>query len=86
MSYARTWAGRQNEIYSRLVEEARRVADQEERMKLYQQANRILIEEAPILPLACERDHLLIQPWVNRYPTAALETSFWKDIVIEPHE
>jgi oligopeptide transport system substrate-binding protein len=84
VSYARTWAGWRDETYGRLVEKARRVADQEERMRLYRQAEEILVEEAPILPLTYERDHLLVKPWVSRYPTTALETSFWKDVVIEP--
>jgi ABC-type oligopeptide transport system substrate-binding subunit len=53
-------------------------------MKLYRQADRILVEEAPILPLTYERDHLLVKPWVIRYPTAAIKRSFWKDVVIEP--
>jgi oligopeptide transport system substrate-binding protein len=83
VGYARTWAGWRNETYDRLVEKARRVADQEERMKLYRHAERILVEEAPILPLAYERDHLLVKPWVKRYPTSGIKTAFWKDVVIE---
>ena len=39
--------GWQNEDYDRLVEGARRVMDQEERMRMYQQADWILVEEAP---------------------------------------
>jgi ABC-type oligopeptide transport system substrate-binding subunit/DNA-binding SARP family transcriptional activator len=84
VSYARTWAEWRHETYTRLVEKARRVADQEERMRLYRRADKILVEEAPILPLTYEQDHLLVKPWVSRYPTSAVQTSFWKDVVIEP--
>jgi oligopeptide transport system substrate-binding protein len=74
-----------NEAYDRLVEEARRVTDQGERMKLYGQADRILVEEAAIVPLTYERLHLLVKPWVRRYPTSAIKYWFWKDVIIEPH-
>jgi ABC-type oligopeptide transport system substrate-binding subunit len=74
-----------NEAYERLVEEARRVTDQGERMKLYGQADRILIEEAAIMPLTYARHHLLVKPWVRRFPTAPLRGWFWKDVIIEPH-
>ena len=57
--------------------------DQEERMELYQQADRILVQEAPIMPLIYGRLHLLVKPWVRKYPTSAIEQRFWKDVVIE---
>jgi oligopeptide transport system substrate-binding protein len=75
----------QNEAYERLVEEARRVTDQGERMKLYGQADRILVQEAAIMPLCYHRQHLLVKPWVRRYPTSAIKWWFWKDVIIEPH-
>jgi len=59
--------------------------DQEERMRMYQQADRILIEEAPILPLAYGRFHMLVKPWVRRYLTSPLRWWYWKDVIIEPH-
>jgi ABC-type oligopeptide transport system substrate-binding subunit/DNA-binding SARP family transcriptional activator len=74
-----------NDAYEGLLEEARRVMDQEKRMKLYQQADRILVEEAPIIPLTHMRMHLLVKPWVSRYPTSAIRYWFWKDVIIEPH-
>jgi ABC-type oligopeptide transport system substrate-binding subunit len=78
-------AGWQNDVYDQLVEDARRVADQEERIRMYQQADRILVEEAPILPLVYWRFHLLVKPWVRRYPTSPIKMRFWKDVIIEPH-
>jgi oligopeptide transport system substrate-binding protein len=75
-----------NEAYDRLVEEARRVTDQGERMKLYGQADRILVEEAPIMPLMYARQHILVKPWVSHYPTSGImRRDFWKDVIIEPH-
>ncbi len=75
----------QNEAYDGLVEEARRAMDQEERMKLYHQADRILVEEAPIMPLQYPWWPLLVKPWVSKYPTSPMRRNFWKDVMIEPH-
>jgi oligopeptide transport system substrate-binding protein len=74
-----------NKAYDKLVEEARRVMDQAERMKMYRQADRILIEEAVVLPLTHERSHRLVKPWVRKYPTSKSKTRLWGDVIIEPH-
>jgi ABC-type oligopeptide transport system substrate-binding subunit len=75
----------QNDRYDALVEEARCITDQEERMNLYRQADRILIEEAVLMPLYYGRVNLLVKPWVTRHTVSALGEWFWKDVVIEPH-
>jgi ABC-type oligopeptide transport system substrate-binding subunit/DNA-binding SARP family transcriptional activator len=77
--------GWRDEAYDRLVEKARRTMDSAKRLALYQQADRMLIEEAPIMPLAHGRTHLLVKPWVSSLPTAPDRWWFWKDVVIEPH-
>ncbi|MBN1137098.1 MAG: hypothetical protein JXM73_10950, partial [Anaerolineae bacterium] len=74
-----------NPTYNELVERARRGTDQGERMALYAQADRLLIEEAVLLPGTYARAHLLVKPWVSRYPTLPVPRHFWKDVVIEPH-
>jgi oligopeptide transport system substrate-binding protein len=74
-----------NEAYDRLVEEARKVSDQGERMEMYQEADRILVDEAAIMPLTYSRIHMLVKPWVSKYPTSATGDRFWKDVIIEPH-
>jgi ABC-type oligopeptide transport system substrate-binding subunit/class 3 adenylate cyclase len=76
-----------NEEYDRLVEEARRVLDQEERMDLYSQADRILVlEEAVIIPLTYMWSHLLVKPWVRKLPKSAINEWLWKDFVMEAHD
>jgi len=52
---------------------------------MYQQAELILVQEAPILPLYHLRSHLLVKPWVRRYPTSPMKLWFFKDVIIEPH-
>ena len=71
--------------YTELVERAQRSLDQAERMQLYARAERILADEAPILPLFYERNHMLVKPWIRGFPSSAMEEVFWKDVVIEPH-
>jgi ABC-type oligopeptide transport system substrate-binding subunit len=65
-----------NDTYYRLVEKARHVSDQ---------AERILIGEAAILPLTYLQMHLLVKPWVKRFPVSPRKWWFWKDVIIEPH-
>jgi ABC-type oligopeptide transport system substrate-binding subunit len=79
-------SGWRDDTYDELVERARRLTDQAERMRLYQRADRILMEEAAIIPISYERLPLLVKPWVRRFPTSATGSRFWKDIVIEPHQ
>jgi ABC-type oligopeptide transport system substrate-binding subunit len=74
-----------HEAYDELLERARRATEQEERMDVYRQADRILVEEAVVLPLCYGQQQLLIKPWVRRYPVAAEHFVFWKDVIIEPH-
>ncbi|KPL21793.1 MAG: hypothetical protein AMJ93_08785 [Anaerolineae bacterium SM23_84] len=75
----------QNEGYNELVQKARQVSDQKERIRLYREADRILIEGAAVMPLVYFRAHFLVKPWVIKYPASALRAFFWKDVIIEPH-
>jgi oligopeptide transport system substrate-binding protein len=81
----RRWSRWLNQAYEGLIEEARSALDQSRRMKLYGRADRILVEEAAIVPLTYGREHLLLKPWVSRFPISAIRPWFWKDVIIEPH-
>jgi ABC-type oligopeptide transport system substrate-binding subunit len=83
---AERWTGWRHDGYALLVEQARRSADQRARMEMYRQADRIVIEEALIMPLTYARTHRLLKPWVKKYPTSPIRDWFWKDVIIEPHE
>jgi oligopeptide transport system substrate-binding protein len=74
-----------HETYRVLVEDARQAMDQNKRMRLYAQAERILAEQVPFLPLTYNRWHTLLKPWVKRYPVTPTGIEVWKDVVIEPH-
>jgi ABC-type oligopeptide transport system substrate-binding subunit/class 3 adenylate cyclase len=74
----------QNETYDQLLAEAQRTLDQSERIPLYQEADKILIEEAAIMPIAYEKAHLLCKPWV-KLPAGLAGPWYYRDFIIEPH-
>ncbi|HOV48557.1 MAG TPA: ABC transporter substrate-binding protein [Anaerolineae bacterium] len=86
VSRADHWSGWQHADYDALVTEARRDLDQAARLARYAHAERILVAEAPVLPLTYERDHLLLKPWVRRYPISGSRAIFWKDVILESRE
>jgi ABC-type oligopeptide transport system substrate-binding subunit len=76
----------QNDAFERVVEKARRIQDQVERLGLYAQADRMMVEDHVVLiPLTYMWSHILIKPWVRRFPASAINEWLWKDFVIEPH-
>ena len=76
-----------NDAYSQLLEEARRITDQGKRMNLYRQADRMLMQEAVVVPVEYGAHFWLAKPWLSRFPAAglALRWQYLKDVVIEPH-
>jgi len=54
-----------NPEVDRLLEEARGEQDSEKRMELYQQAEEMILEDAPIVPLTHDADHWLTKPYVE---------------------
>jgi oligopeptide transport system substrate-binding protein len=90
-NYLRVWVSREvigwrNTTYEWLIDEATMATNQDERVRLYAQADSILVEEAPALALSYDRMHLLVKPWVSRYPVSPTGTFFWEEVVITPHE
>jgi oligopeptide transport system substrate-binding protein len=83
VGFRKSLSGWQGKAFESLIESARRTQDQEERIILYQKADRMLIDEAIVLPLAYHMTHLLVKPWVKNYPP--MERWFLKDVIIEPH-
>jgi oligopeptide transport system substrate-binding protein len=75
----------QDEAYDQLVEQARRMADQEQRLELYRQADRMLVEQASIIPLTYMRYHLLVKPWVKNLSIDSGKFWSWKNVILEPH-
>ena len=74
--------GWRNPEYDRYVQEARTCLDRERRLALYQQADRLLMEEAPIVPLTYHRWQLLFKPWVQEHPASTMGFWDWKDVIL----
>jgi oligopeptide transport system substrate-binding protein len=79
-------SGWRNEGYDSLVEYAQRSLDQRERMKLYGEAEQIMAEEAPIMPIHYSSYRFLVKPWVTGFLSTGLRELFLKDVTINPHE
>jgi oligopeptide transport system substrate-binding protein len=81
----RRWNRWRNEVYDGLVAAARGAMDQEKRLKLYRQADRILVEEAPVVPLNYGCWHWLQKPWVRKLATSPMAVWHYKDTILDPH-
>ena len=75
----------QNETYASLVEGARRVSDQEARMKMYRAADKILVKEVALLPMFYPRNAELVKPWVSTPAHDPTGFFYWKSVVMEEH-
>ena len=81
---AKPWKGIKwhHKTYQQLLEKASSITDQNTRLKLYQQSNKILIKEAIIVPLYYGQIHYLVKPWIKSSATSALSHLYFKDIII----
>jgi ABC-type transport system substrate-binding protein len=77
--------GWESEAYRRLIVDAARITESERRMALYRQADRILMEEAVIVPVEYAQTYaFLLKPWVKRFPTAPPYRPWMlQDVVVE---
>jgi oligopeptide transport system substrate-binding protein len=76
-------SGWRNSEYEKLVESARVIGDQSQRLAMYRQAEEILAREVPIIPFSYGRHDYLVKPWVRNPPTSPLALFLWKDLVLE---
>ncbi|OFW54138.1 MAG: hypothetical protein A2146_02480 [Actinobacteria bacterium RBG_16_67_10] len=74
---------RWNDEFAELVESAGRSTDQRARLALYERADRLLMQEAAVMPLVYGRIDLLLKPWVRQFPISPVRFWFWKDVVME---
>jgi ABC-type oligopeptide transport system substrate-binding subunit len=84
--FEQRWAsGWQDPAYTELLRRAELVSDQRERIELYRAADRILAQQVPVVPLTYGREHILLKPWVVKYPFTGKQFPHLKHVVIEPH-
>jgi oligopeptide transport system substrate-binding protein len=80
-----TWL---SEKYTDLVRRTEQIIDRQERIRQFQEAENVLINEANLIPLFYTLRHWMIKPWVKLYTPPYLLTDLFinfKDVVIEPH-
>jgi ABC-type oligopeptide transport system substrate-binding subunit/DNA-binding SARP family transcriptional activator len=82
--FVRTPTGWHDDTYDQLLQAARLEHDQQKRMKFYQQADKLIIEQAIVAPIFYDVDQMVIKPWV-KLAFVDLKYEFWKDFTIEPH-
>lgn len=70
-----------------LLGQAARTTDPAARLASYQEVERILTDEAVLVPLTYNSEHLMIKPWVTHYPSIPVKyAGFWEDIIIGPDQ
>jgi oligopeptide transport system substrate-binding protein len=79
----RTRSHWQNERFEHLIGEANSTINQRDRIRLYQEAEEILIEDAVVMPITYNVAHVLLKPWVNQQQTRL--TPINKQVIIKPH-
>jgi oligopeptide transport system substrate-binding protein len=73
-----------NKRYDKLIELAAIEMDTEKRIKLYNEAQRILCEaDAPIMPLFISAQNVLVKPYVKGYMLNPMDILYLKDVRIE---
>ncbi len=77
------WAGWSNPDYDRLIEGAANAADNGTRYALFQKAEAILLDQAPLIPVFFGEQPYLIQPWVRGWPPSKLGFVRFKNVWLE---
>ena len=83
MSHARYFTKWENKRYDVIVEKAGRLTDQDERLKLYAKAEKILIEEVALFPLMYGQIELLVKPSMKKFSISHLSDWAFNDIWVE---
>ena len=77
------WTGWGNPVYDRLIEEAARSVETGRRYELFQQAEALLLEEAPVIPLVFGSRNFLIDPAVRGWEPAPIGINQYKKIYLQ---
>ncbi|MDD5127791.1 MAG: peptide ABC transporter substrate-binding protein [Dehalococcoidales bacterium] len=74
-----------NAEVDRLLEQAATTADREASLKLYQQAEQMLVDDAACIPLLFGKNYYLIKPYVKGYQPNPMGIAELNKVVVEPH-
>ena len=59
------WSGEKALEYDSMIEECRNLTDNAQRMEIFAEAEKLLMEEMPIMPLYFRNTQLLVKPTVS---------------------
>lgn len=74
-----------NPAYDKLMKDSRMAADLATRQKLYGQAEELLAQDMPIMPIYQYVSGRLVKPYVGGYPNNPLDNLYTKDMYIIAH-
>lgn len=77
--------GYANEAYDSLLDQAAMETDLERRAQLLQQAEQILLQDLPIIPVYVYVSKHLVKPWVGGYESNIMDHHYTKDLYILKH-
>jgi ABC-type transport system substrate-binding protein len=76
--------GYTNPTLDALLEQARVERDVTRRMQLYQQAEQIIVDDAPVLFLSHGLDYVVVKPYINGFVLAPFNISIERYLSIDP--
>ena len=79
-------SGWSNEQYDEYIRTAATSTDPETRFYAFQQAEKILMQEVPIIPIYFYRSKSLVHPDVGGYDPNVLDRHSWKHLYLQPAE
>jgi ABC-type transport system substrate-binding protein len=65
------------------LDEALAMTDQAARIAFFATADRLVIEQAAVVPITYLRNHFLINPHIKHFPVSPLCWWYWSDLIIE---
>ena len=77
------WAGWSAPAYDRLIEQASSATSPEQRFEYFQQAEAILLEQAPVIPIYYDAQVYLKQPYVHGWLPSKIDFHRFSDLWLE---
>ena len=69
-----------------LLDQARLESNLDKRLALYQEAERLIVRDAPVIPTTFGADYYLVKPWLEGFELSASIVPFLKDVIITDPE
>jgi oligopeptide transport system substrate-binding protein len=77
--------GYANPAYDALIAAAERTADENQRAGLLQDAEELLVNDNPVIPLYARTQPYLVKPWVRGYHTNPCGLTYDRGATVLPH-